>query len=182
VTRWRSCDSMVPVVNQSGLRTALDRTSGTVTDFLEQLVGEKIDAHTHRHDIVEAHNATGLGVEEAEPLLHREATLRGRATGRSYVYAESIIVVSRLPTGFCSQLETSMDPIGRILEEMGIAVTRQGVGEPAGAPRPSSDVTVDDYLLARTYRIDSEQTPVMIITEWFLKTLMPFLSPTPEDK
>jgi chorismate-pyruvate lyase len=173
---------MEPVVNQSDLRVALDRTSGTVTDFLEQLVGEKIDAHTHRHDIVEAHDATDLGVEEAEPLLHREATLRGRATGRSYVYAESLIVVGRLPTGFCSQLETTKDPIGRILEEMGIAVTRQGVGEPAGAPQPNSDVTVDDYLLARTYRIDSEQTPVMMITEWFLKTLTPFLSLASEDR
>lgn len=164
------------VANRLGLKAALDRTSGTVTDFLEQLVGEKIDAHAHRHDIIEAHNANGLGVEEGEPLLHRAATLRGRTSRRSYVYAESIIVVGRLPTGFGTQLETSTDPIGRILEEMGIAVTRQGVGEPAGAPRPNSDVTVGDYLLARTYRIDSEQTPVMIITEWFLKTLIPFLS------
>jgi chorismate-pyruvate lyase len=182
VTRRYSCDSMVRVVNRFGLRTALDRTSGTVTDFLEQLVGETIDAHTHRQDIVEAHNATGLGVEETEPLLHREATLRGRATGRSYVYAESLIVVGRLPIGFCRQLVTSTDPIGRILEEMGIAVSRQGVGEPAGAPRSNSDMTVDDYLLARTYRIDSEQAPVMIITEWFLETLIPFLSLAPEDK
>jgi chorismate-pyruvate lyase len=59
---------------------------------------------------------------------------------------------------------------------MGVAVTRQGVGEPDGVPRPNSDMKVGDYLLARTYRIDSEQTPVMIITEWFLKTLIPFLS------
>jgi chorismate-pyruvate lyase len=43
-------------------------------------------------------------------------------------------------------------------------------------------MTVDDYLLARTYRIDSEQAPVMIITEWFLETLTPFLSLAPEDK
>jgi chorismate-pyruvate lyase len=166
---------MVLMVNQLGLRAALDRTSGTVTDFLEQLVGEKIDAYTHRHDIVEAHNAHGLGVEEAEPLLHRAATLRGRTTGRSYIYAESIIVVGRLPTGFSDQLETTTDTIGRILEKMGIAVTRQGVGQP-GAPPPDSHVTVGDYLLARTYRIDSGQTPVMIITEWFLKTLIPFFS------
>jgi chorismate-pyruvate lyase len=164
------------VANRSGLRAALDGTSGTVTDFLEQLVGEKIDAHTHRHDIVGAHNANGLGVEEGEPLLHRAATLRGHTSECSYVYAESIIVVGRLPTGFFNQLETSTDPIGRILEEMGIAVTRQGVGEPDGVPRPNSDVTVTDYLLVRTYRIDSEQTPVMIVTEWFLKTLIPFLA------
>ncbi len=61
---------------------------------------------------------------------------------------------------------------------MGIAVTRQGVGGQFGVLRPNSDVKFGDYLLARTYRIDTEQTPVMIISEWFLKTLIPFLSLT----
>ena len=59
---------------------------------------------------------------------------------------------------------------------MGVAVTRQDVGEPDGVPGSNKDMKVGDYLVARTYRIDSEQTPVMIITEWFLKTLIPFLS------
>jgi chorismate lyase len=167
---------MVLMADRLGLRAALESTSGTVTDFLEQLVGEKIDAQTHHHDIVEAHNANGLGVEEGERLLHRAATLRGRTSGRSYVYAESIIVVGRLPTGFCNRLETSTDPIGRILDEMGVVVTRHYVGEPDGVPRPNSNAEVDNDVLARTYRIDFEQTPVMVITEWFLKTLIPFLS------
>jgi chorismate--pyruvate lyase len=167
---------MVLVANRLGLRAALDRTSGTVTDFLEQLVGENIDAHTHRHHIVEAHHANDLRVEEGEPLLHRAATLRGRTSGSSYVYAESVIVVGRLPTEFCNQLETSTNPIGRVLDAIGIAVTRHDVGEPDAVLRRTSDVKVGDYFLARTYRIDSEQTPVMIITEWFLKTLIPFLS------
>ena len=166
---------MVLVPNRLGLRAALDRTSGTVTGFLEQLVDERIDAHTHCHDTIEAHNANDLGVEEGEPLLHRAATLRGRTSGRSYVYAESVIVVDRLPTRFSNRLETSTDPIGRILDEMGIAVTRQGLSEPDVVLRPNSDAMVSDFLLARTYRIDSEQNPVMIITEWFLKTLIPFL-------
>jgi chorismate-pyruvate lyase len=167
---------MERVANRLGLRAALDRTSGTVTNFLEQLVGEKIDAHIHHHDMVEAPNANGLRVEEGEPLLQRASTLLGRTSGRSYVYAESVIVVGRLATGFCNQLETSTDPIGRILDEMGISVTRQSVSELEGIPRPNSDVKVGNCLLARTYRIDSEQTPVMIITEWFLETLTPFLS------
>lgn len=167
---------MVLVANGLGLRAALDRTSGTVTDFLEQLVGERIDAHTHHHHIVEAHNANGLQVEEGEPLLQRAATLRGRTSGRSYVYAESVIVVGRLPTGFFHKLETSTDPIGRLLNEMGIAVTRQGAGKPDGVLPPNSDGNARDYLLVRTYRIESEETPIMIITEWFLKTLIPFIS------
>ncbi len=166
---------MVLVANRLGLQAALDRSSGTVTDFLEQLVGETIDAHTHHHHMVEAHNANGLRVEEGEPLLQRAATLRGRKSGCSYVYAESIIVVSRLPTEFCNRLETDTDPIGRILDELGIPVIRQDVGGQDGVLRSNSDVKAGDHLLARTYRIDSEQAPIMIITEWFLKTMIPFL-------
>jgi chorismate-pyruvate lyase len=176
MTRRRGCDSMVLVTNGLSLRAALDRTSGTVTDFLEQLVGERIDAHTHHHEIVEADNSFGLQVEEGEPLLHRAATLRGRTSGRSYVYAESVIVVGRLPAGLCHKLETSTDPIGRILDEMGIAVTRHGVGKPDGVLPPNSDGNARDYLFVRTYRIHTQQTPVMSITEWFLKTLIPFIS------
>jgi chorismate-pyruvate lyase len=167
---------MVPVANQLDLRAALDRTSGTVTDFLEQLVDEKIVAYAHHHDMIKAHKGNRLRVEEGEPLLRRAATLRGAKSGRSYVYAESVIVVGRLPTGFSNLLETGSEPIGRVLDDMGIAVIRQGVGEPDGAPQPNSDTKVDDCLLARSYRLDSDQTPVMIITEWFLKTLVPFLS------
>lgn len=167
---------MVPVANRLDLRVALDRTGGTVTDFLEQLVDEKIVAYAHHHDMVEAHEGNRLRVDEGEPLLRRAATLRGAESGCSYVYAESVIVVGRLPTGFSTQLETGSDPIGRILDDMGIAVIRQGVGEPDSVPRPNSDVKIGDCLLARSYRLDSDETPVMIITEWFLKTLAPFLS------
>jgi hypothetical protein len=37
------CDSIFIVATHSGLEAALGRTSGTVTAFLEQLVGEPID-------------------------------------------------------------------------------------------------------------------------------------------
>jgi chorismate-pyruvate lyase len=174
----RSCDSIVPVANRSGLRAALENTSGTVTNFLEQLVGESIDAQAHHHDIIGAPTSNDLMVAEGEPLLHRAATLRGRISGSSYVYAESVIVTSRLPTRFRLRLESSIDPIGRILDEMGIAVTREKPVELPGfdVSRPNGAMSVGDYLLARTYRIDSERSPVMVITEWFLRTLNPFLS------
>ncbi len=169
---------MVPMANREELRTALESAHNTVTSFLEQLVGEDIDAQAHRHVIVRALTSNDLGVAEGEPLLQRAATLRGRISGTPYVYAESVIVASRLPTRFCVRLEASFDPIGRILDEMGIPVTRESLVEPHGfaTSRPSGDMELDDYLLVRTYRIDSEQIPVMVITEWFLKTLNPFLS------
>ena len=169
---------MVPVANRLDLRAALDTTSGTVTDFLEQLVGEKVDAHSHHHDMVDADTANGLHAEQGEPLLRPRRLFGVARPGRSYVYAESVIVVGRLPTGFCDQLETSTDPIGRILNEMEIPFTREEINERGGfvVPRPRRVAEVHDCLLTRTYRIDFEQTPVMIITEWFLTTLVHFLS------
>jgi len=169
---------MVPVANRSVLRAALESTSGTVTDFLEQLVGESIDAQAHHHDLIGAPTANDLRVAEGEPLLQRAATLRGRISGSSYVYAESVIVLRRLPTRFCLRLESSVDPIGRILSEMGIAVTRANLVVPHGfdVSRSNGGMKVGDHLLARTYRIDSGQTPMMVITEWFLTTLKPFLA------
>ena len=71
-----------------------------------------------------------LWVQATEPLLHRAATLQGKRSGCAYVYAESVLVTRRLPTPFRHRLETSADPIGRILEQLGMAVTRRNLVEP----------------------------------------------------
>ena len=168
---------MVPVANRSTLRAALESTHGTVTNFLEQLVGESVDAQVHRHQTVAAPTSNDLEVAGGEPLLQRAATLRGRRTGSPYVYAESVIVTNRLPTRFYQLLESSIDPIGRILNEIGIATTRKDLVGPGGLgpSRFEGAINDGDVVFVRTYRIDSEQTPLMVITEWFLKTLNPFL-------
>jgi chorismate-pyruvate lyase len=170
---------MVPVETRSPLEVALESTSGTVTDFLEQLVGESIDAHGCRHELIGSHDWSALRAGQDQPLLHRSATLQGRDSGRSYVYAESVIVTSRLPAGFGHRLETGNDPIGRILAEEGIEATRQALAEPHGfilAGSSEPPVAFSDYLLVRTYRIDDvADTPLMAITEWFLPALVPFL-------
>jgi chorismate-pyruvate lyase len=168
---------MVTVEDPSGLRAALESTNGTVTDFLEQLVGEGIDAAAHSHRMIAARLPNDLEAAPGEPLLQRAATLRGRGSGSPYVYAESVIVRDRLPTRFLLRLESSTDPIGRILQETGIAITRKSLFEPLGfdSCRLNRGVNVVPYLFARTYRIDSQQVPLMIVTEWFLEALRPFL-------
>ena len=168
---------MMGVATESGLKAALNGTSGTVTSYLEDLVGERIAAKRYHHERIEAPALNDLGVEEGEPLLRRAAILQGSVSGSAYVYAESLIVVSRLPPPFFHRLETSTDPIGRLLEEAGIAVTREGLVERlriAMDRRWDFDEIVHGYVLARTYRIDSKQSPLMIISEWFLGTLAPF--------
>jgi len=166
-------------VGPSGLEKALGGVGGTVTARLEQLVGEPIDARVGSQETVVAPPSNGLEVEAGHPLLARSATLRGRRSGRSYLYAETTLVPSRLSERFLHRLGSSRDPIGRILEEEGIAVTRA----PLSGPDPSavsapvwSGRDIGECLLARTYRVDAAGAPVMMISEWFLTSLERFLS------
>jgi chorismate-pyruvate lyase len=170
---------MKDMANLSGLESALHRAGGTVTAFLEHLVGEPIDACERRQQATKAASPNSLRVAEGHPLIFRTATLQGRTSGRSYVYAETVLVPSRLPANCRQRLESSSDPIGRILEEEGITITRELLGRPESGSAPVSakvDIAVGDCLLARTYRIDAAGTPLMVITEWFLPSLRGFLS------
>ncbi len=166
------------VGDHSGLETALGRANGTVTAFLEHLVGEPIDAGERRQNTTTAEFSNSLRVAEGHPLIVRKAALQGRRSGQSYLYAETVLVPSRLPANVRQRLASSSDPIGRILEEEGITVTRKPLGGPVPGSGPVSaevGVAVGNYLLARTYRIDAEGTPLMVITEWFLASLRGFL-------
>lgn len=166
---------MKRVATESRLKAALNGTNGTVTSFLEELVAEPIAAVRYHHEWIDAPALNDLGVAPGEPLLRRAATLQGSVSGCPYVYAESMIAVSRLPAKFFHRLETSSEPIGRLLDETGIAVTREDLVNAMDRPRNFNEI-VHGYLLTRTYRIDSKHIPLMIINEWFLGTLAPFFS------
>ncbi|MGO9581437.1 MAG: chorismate--pyruvate lyase family protein [Acidimicrobiales bacterium] len=166
------------------LELALRHSDTSVTEFLEQLVGEPLDAHERRHKMIRASTPNLLGVEDGHRLLQRSAVLRGAESGRPYMYAESLLVPSRLPVAVCRQLENSSHPIGRILAEEGIGFSRfplPCVDRPGEGAFPVPDdysPVPDDYLLARTYRIDIEGVPTMLISEWFLPALDSFLGPS----
>ena len=126
------------------------------------------------------HNGDGVPGATRHPLLRRSTVLQGRRSALPYMHAESLLVPSRLPAAFCLQLETTSDPIGRILAKEGIGFTRSPLPRPdrrhgsvfGDAPVP------DEHLLARTYRIDVDGVPIMVIGEWFLPTLESFLGPS----
>ena len=150
-----------------------------MTACLEQLVGEPIDAQVGSQEAVVAPSSNRLDVQAGHPLLARSATLRGRRSGRSYLYAETILVPSRLSDRFLRRLGSSHDPIGRILEQEGIAVTRapQSAPDTSAVSAPDrSGSGIGECLLARTYRVDAGGAPVMMISEWFLTSLERFLS------
>lgn len=139
VIRWRRCSShivaslcgsIVAVAACSGLEAALARTGGTLTMFLEQLVGEPIDVHDRHHEKTASGATSNLGIGPRRHLLKRSVVLRGRRSERAYVYAESLIVPGRLPDTFVRRLEISEDPIGRILTEERIAFSRVQLPRP----------------------------------------------------
>lgn len=153
------------------LTVALAAFSGTVTELLEDLVGEPIDADRRAHTTSAAEAGNPLAVEPGRPLVHRAAVLHGRTTGRPYVYAESTIAADRLPAEVGRRLATTSDPIGRLLVEHGLSVARTPLGpvHPAElVADPGLARAVGNAVYARRYRIDVAGRPAMIISEWFL--------------
>lgn len=173
---------MVTVATSSDLEVALDLAGGTVTAFLEQLVGEPIDAHERHHEMTQAGNPNRLGVGPGCQLLKRTVVLRGRRSAKRYLYAESLLAPGRLPAAFLRRLENSVDPIGRILTEEGIPFTRVALPRPnrlQASGHGDAPPAPDDCPLVRAYRIDVAGVPVMAISEWFLSTLQSFQSGHP---
>ena len=154
------------------LESALSEPGTTVTTFLEQLVGEPVDAHDRRHQMIPAGLPNLLGVEEeGHPLLQRSTVLTGRVSNRPYLHAESLLVPSRLPAGFCRQLETGSDPIGRILAREGVGLASRSALVPQSTTAHVFDELPElEYLLVRRYRVEINEVAVAVISEWFLRT------------
>lgn len=157
------------------LADALTEFRGTVTEFLEDLVKEQIYADKIMQVETAAASPNRLSLEGGHPLARRVAVLRGRRTSRAYLYAETLLVTSRLPLMTMRRLETSCDPIGRVIVEEGLTVARTSL---APIPRPLEHRLPKDalaFIYSREYRIDVGGLPVMEISEWFLPGLEDFL-------
>jgi chorismate-pyruvate lyase len=175
---------VVTAVTRARFESALGRSGGTVTRFLEELVGEPVDARDRRHETTTAGPANALDVDEGHPVLLRAAVLQGRHSARRYVRARSVVVPSRLSPTFCRRLETTTEPIGRLLIGEGLRFTRSALSTPLDrtASRSGRRPVSEDMLSVRRYRLDVEGVPVMVVSEWFLPVLGTFLpdaSPSP---
>jgi len=158
---------------------ALADPQKTVTEVLEDLVQEPVTAQ--KLDQVETAAADGnrLAVEPGHALTRRVTLLRGERSSRSYLFADTLIVTSRLPPETWRRLAEGNDPIGRVIVEDGLPMTRVGV-TPEGRPLVSRSLGVTgEFIYARRYRLDIRYEPVMDITEWFLPDLTDFLSGDP---
>lgn len=151
------------------LSTALRHNTGTVTEWLEHLAGEPIDAVIRRQDMGPAAGDNPLGLAPGAPLLHRSVLLTGRETGLAFVYAESAIAAGRLPGSVLVRLETSRDPIGKVLSDHHLIICRDHLCRTAATPAdPDVATLLVDGVHSRAYRIVLDGVPVMLVSEWFL--------------
>ncbi|MGB7049983.1 MAG: hypothetical protein WBG41_00285 [Acidimicrobiales bacterium] len=161
------------------LVAALANSQKSVTEVLEDLVTEPVTAHKLDQVETTATDGNCLAVEPGHPLTRRVALLRGERSSRSYLFADTLIVTSRLPPETWRRLAEGNDPIGRVIVEDGLPMTRVDV-TPEGRPLVSRSLGgTEEFIYARRYRLDIRYEPVMDIAEWFLPNLTDFLGGDP---
>ncbi len=152
------------------LEQALRAHPGSVTDFLEGLAGESIDADK----LSAGPSGTTVPLSDGgpgRPLVRRVVVLRGRRSRRAYVYAESLLAADRIPPEIPADLDATNDPIGRVLVAHNLEVRRQSSPPPRRTPSGVGhdlDALVDRSPLSRSYRLLIGGEPAIEIDEWFL--------------
>jgi len=154
-----------------------------VTALLEKLAREPIDADVLFRRPAPLQGSSEFPVDRGTSLLHRAVLLTGRRTGCRYVYAESTLIADRLPLSVRSRLNSTAEPIGRVLVEHGLLFERQPID---GLPVPGRmgsvvpDVVVGS-VFSRRYWIVIDGDVVTLVGEWFLDELVELVKKLPSE-
>ncbi len=152
----------------------LSQSDGTVTALLERVTGESVEADVIVQAAIVSTAPGPLDVEPGRPVVRRHAIVRGTASRRDYLYAETLLVPDRLPADVPEVLAATSAPIGRVLADRGIRIARTVLGAPERRPtvaRLAPGNAVSAAIFARRYRVDAGGVAVMLIDEWFLRDL-----------
>ena len=111
-----------------------------------------------------------LDLKTGDDVIERKILLQGKISRRNWIYAESVIVPSRLDEIFRERLLKSQEPIGRLWVEHRVETFKEIIDsarERAGDLSNYFKIKKEDKILSRTYRVFSNRQPIMIITEKF---------------
>ena len=151
-------------------------TNGTLTRILSVVANDEIVVQIIKQQIHHfAPNITELEHFASGRVLERRILLKGRSSGKPFVAAESLIAIDRLPPAIMTSLTKTDRPIGEVMAASCVETFKEAaevwIGELPGwlplegyrdsRPRP----------VGRRYRIISGGQPVLIITEYFLRTV-----------
>ncbi|HXW35722.1 MAG TPA: hypothetical protein VEJ87_14175 [Acidimicrobiales bacterium] len=163
------------------LAAKLEETQFSVTEFLEDLVKERVFADViSQVSTREKPNSYFAGSPPDVVFVRREALLRGRRSRLAYVYARTLYLAAALPPSARNDLQETDDPIGAVIVRHGLRVERERVCvEPPLLP---FDWDNETSIYARRYGVKIAGKPAMQISEWFLSNLVVFLSADSVDQ
>lgn len=150
-------------------------TDGTVTDMLEQYLEEKIKVQKlyekieHHPQQLFSHHQPYL-TQTPMPVMQREILLQGQSSLKSWVHAESTIVINHLAQGFRTDLLQSREPIGCLWEKYQVETFKRILDfeqREAGELAKYFHISPQDQIISRTYNVLSGGALIMIITETF---------------
>jgi chorismate-pyruvate lyase len=152
-------------------------TDGTLTHILEAYAAERVALVKLAHALVtEPVVRSGLGLEQGETALRRIILLRGSRSGTTFVFADSVVMLDRLPTSVAEGLLETDTPIGKLLYACRAETFREIItmGEERD-PAVAAHFGVDgcEPIVFRTYQIVHEDRPIVRITEKFPRTWFP---------
>ena len=153
------------------LQRVLLVNDGTLTEALEAAFLEPIRLVKLAAEVSAAGKRNqDLELDPAERVMDRKILLRGETSGFTFVYAESLLAIDRLPGPIREGLSQSSVPLGRLWSEHKLetwkelrSVWRRRADELAAHFGSSEDSEV----LARYYRVFSGGRPTMLISEYF---------------
>jgi chorismate-pyruvate lyase len=145
--------------------------NGTLTKLLESLLGEQLTV-LKLHESVESsqNEMTYLELPANQNIVQRKICLQGKNSGVNWLYAESVIALDRLPPLFCEELLNSQMPIGKLWIKHRVEIFKELLPpfeETAEDLAILFDIKTSQRLLGRTYRVFSQQQPIMMLTEKF---------------
>lgn len=152
-------------------------TDGTVTHILEAYAVEPVYLVKLTHDFVtDPAVRASFGLVGNERALRRVILLRGTRSHATFVFADSVVMLDRLPPGVADGLLDTDEPIGRLLFGCRAETFREilALGEEHDPDVAAHFGIGDDGpLVYRTYHIVLDRLPIVRITEKFPKAAFP---------
>lgn len=158
-------------VRPNALQRILLCTDGTVTRILEDFAGERIEVRKLHEEIIDTTSPSHLlDIAEPDKVMVRTVVLQGVASGRNFLYAESLVRVASLEPTLYEDLLTTEIPLGLLLRRRRAETFRELVSsgsEETGECARHFGVDEHAIALARTYRVSWSGRPAMLIMEKF---------------
>lgn len=157
-------------------------TDGTITHILEAYSGEPVDfVRLSSSEVVDGSIRDELGIGRDECALRRRSILQGRRSERSFVQADSVVVLDRLPPEVADELVHGRSSLLRLLTQRRIGTFRETIAEWEGRDEEVAaqfGIDPSEPQVARTYQIVLGGRPAAWCTERFPKYGFPFPPPS----